>query len=356
MPLTSESQSTGLRVGLTYNLKRVKPGPGGVSDLEAEYDSISTIHAIRSAIESFGHEVVELEALPDLPQRLLAAAPDFVFNLAEGHRGRNREAQVPALLELVGIPYTGSDTATMVLTLDKALAKQVVRQAGVATPNFIVMTRGDEELPPGMSFPAILKPVAEGSSKGISPASVVRNEEELRRSARALIARYGQGALVEEFLPGREFTIALLGGPTPRVLTPMEIIFTRPAEFPIYTFDHKLEFTSEVRYDVQPSLDPLLSFELEKMARASFQALGCRDVARIDVRLDRNGHPNFIECNPLPGLTPDFSDLCLITNAAGISYRELIGKIMEPAIERRALALPEPRPLAHSSLREIETT
>jgi D-alanine-D-alanine ligase len=322
-----------LRIALAYNLKRVSPRAGGVDDDEAEYDAPSTIAAIREAIVELGHDVVDLEADAGFPRALLDSGVDLVFNVAEGRLGRSREAQVPAILDMLGIAYTGSDPACMVVTLDKALAKSVVQGAGVRTPLALVMTTGDEPLPSGMRFPVIVKPVAEGSSKGVLPSSVATSEAEARRLAKAMAARYHQGALVEEFLPGREFTVGIVGS-GPRVLCPMEIILQTGTEHPVYTFDHKLAPTDEVRYEVPARVPPELDRELRETALAAFRALGCRDVARVDLRLDRDGRVSFIECNPLPGLTPVWSDLCMIADASGIGYRELIGLILAPAIER----------------------
>lgn len=333
-----------VRVGLVYNLKRVKPAETGEGDQDAEFDAPDTIAALREAIASFGHEVVPLEATPELLGRIAGARLDVVFNIAEGIRGRGRESLVPAILELLDIPYTGSDPATLAVTLDKALAKQIVRAAGVPTPDFFVMTTGREPLPKGVRFPLIVKPVAEGSSKGVSDASVVRDEAELRRVAGALVARYRQGALVEAFLPGREFTVGLLGGRRPRVLPPMEIVFRDPGRaHPIYAFKHKLDASGEVGYEVPARLDPALDAEIRRAARDAFVALGCRDVARIDLRLDAEGRVHFIECNPLPGLTPDWSDLCLIAKAAGMDYRTLVGEILAPALRRRRRLLRDRR-------------
>lgn len=324
-----------LRVGLTFNLKRVAPRPSGENDQEAEYDSRDTIDALRTAIESFGHEVVELEATAELPVVLSNSRVDVVFNLAEGIRGRNREAAVPALLEHLGIAYSGSDAASLCLCLDKVLAKKLVHQAGVLTAAHVQMSSVKEPLPKGWRFPAVVKPVAEGSSKGVLPTSVAHNETELRELVQAVIARYQQPALVEEYLPGREFTVGLLGEERPRVLPPMEIVFNKGAgEFPLYTLEHKLAWVDAVRYEVPATLSPKLHKELERAARAAFKALGCRDVARIDFRLDAAGRPSFIECNPLPGLSPGWSDLCLIASAAGIEYRSLVGEILAPAIRR----------------------
>ncbi|HLE01763.1 MAG TPA: D-alanine--D-alanine ligase [Bdellovibrionota bacterium] len=324
-----------LRVGLTYNLKRYVPRVETDNDAEAEFDSPSTIDAIANAIVSYGHEVIRLEATPELASTIHHAQVDLVFNIAEGMRGRNREAHVPALLELLDIPYTGSDPAALSIALDKGLAKRVVREAGFLTPRFFFMTTGKERIPKDMPFPLIVKPIAEGSSKGVLGTSVARSEAELREKALMIIQKYSQAALVEEFLPGREFTVALLGERRPRVLPAMEIRFVKPAtEHPVYSFAHKLKSTPEIEYTAPAELDPALKSEIERVSKGCFTALGCRDVARIDFRLDQQGRVQFMECNPLPGLTPDWSDLCLIANSAGMDYRTLIGEILAPAIRR----------------------
>ncbi len=330
----SARRTTPLRVGFTYNVKRIDP-KAGTDDSEAEYDSPTTIDSIRQAIASFGHEVIDLEATPELPTILAAANVDLVFNMAEGIKGRNREAQVPAILELLDIPYTGSDPAALSLALDKGMAKRIVRQAGIATPDFVLMTTGKERLPKGMRFPVIVKPVAEGSSKGVVGSSVAEDEAEMRRIVSEVVNKYRQPALVEEFLGGREFTVALLGEQRPRALPPMEIVFvSAEKKHPVYSFQHKLDWSSDIRYDAPAIIDRDLARELERAARGSFVALGCRDVARVDLRCDAQGRVNFIECNPLPGLTPDWSDLCLISKSIGMDYRTLIGEILAPAIKR----------------------
>ncbi len=324
-----------LVIGLTYNEKRVVPKEEDDDDKDAEYDSPKTIQAIGKAIESYGHEVVYLEATSELPSILASSQLDLVFNIAEGLRGRSREAQIPALLELIDVEYTGSDPATLSIALDKALAKRVVRQAGVPTPAFILMRKGNEHIPKRMRFPVILKPNEEGSSKGVMGISVVENEEDLRKLAVQLIEKYHQPVLVEEFLPGREFTLGLIGQNRPKVFPPMEIVYLNPeTKRPVYSFGHKLDQTNEIRYDAPAKVDEKLRKELEKVARSAYMALGCSDVARIDVRLDAKGKVHFIECNPLPGLTPGWSDLCLISEAAGMDYRTLVGNIMAPAIKR----------------------
>jgi D-alanine--D-alanine ligase len=325
-----------LRVGFTFNVKRMKAQIDGTADDEAEYDPPTTLQAIREAIASYGHEVIDLEATPDLPSVLSATPVDVVFNMAEGFKGRTRESQVPALLELLDIPYSGSDPATLAVALDKTLAKRVVRQHGILTPNFMTMTTGKEKLPKDLQqFPLIVKPNAEGSSKGVHPASVVRNDAELRESARKLVEKYKQPALVEQYISGREFTVGLLGEHRPKVLPIMEIVFLDNADTtPVYSFEFKQDWSSKIRYEVPSRLEPAQQRALEKAARESFAALNCRDVARIDFRMDAQGRFYFIECNPLPGLTPDWSDLVLISKAAGLDYRGLIGEILAPAIRR----------------------
>ncbi len=332
---TRPTRRTGpLKVGFTFNVKRVVPSGEADDDSEAEYDSPKTLQAIREAIASFGHEVVDLEANPELPARLRSSSIDLAFNIAEGIKGRNREAQVPALLELLDIPYTGSDPAALSIALDKSLAKRVVWQQGILTPAFALMTTGKERLPKELRLPAIVKPVAEGSSKGILGKSVVRTEAELRELAREMAARYQQPALVESYIQGREFTVGLLGERRPKVLPIMEVVFIGGEALPIYDFSAKLDWSHRIRYDVPAKLEPSQQREIERVARAVFTALGCRDVARVDFRMDAEGKIYFLECNPLPGLTPGWSDLVLIAQAAGLEYRALIGEILSCAIRR----------------------
>jgi D-alanine-D-alanine ligase len=324
-----------LRVGFTYNVKRVKPALDGSRDEEAEYDSPATIQAVREAIAAAGHEVIDLEATADLPSLIETARPDLVFNMAEGIKGRNRESQVPALLELLDIPYSGSDPAALNIALDKALAKKIVRQHNIRTPNFFTMLTGKERLPKDLRFPLIVKPIAEGSSKGVHTTSVVESEAELRDSAQKMIAKYDQPALVEDYIGGREFTVGMLGERRPKVLPLMEVVFLDTAETrPVYSFEFKQDWSSKIRYDVPARLEPAQVKALERAARECFMALGCRDVARVDFRMDATGKIYFLECNPLPGLTPGWSDLVLIAKAAGIEYDALIAEILSGAIRR----------------------
>lgn len=325
-----------LKVGFTFNVKRIKPTADGAEDTEAEYDSPSTLQAIREAIASHGHEVVDLEATAELPMVLATTQVDVVFNIAEGFRGRNRESQVPALLELLDIPYTGSDPATLSLALDKALAKKVVRAAGIDTPNFQLMNTGRERLDKQFTrWPLMVKPVAEGSSKGVVSKSVCNTEAELREVVKEMVERYKQPALIEEYIGGREFTVGLLGERRPEVLPPMEIVFTDKSDStPIYKFEDKLEANDRIRYEAPAKLLPGQLERMRAAARGAFMALGCRDVARIDFRMDEDERIYFLECNPLPGLTPGWSDLVLIAQGEGMDYHTLIGEILSGAIRR----------------------
>jgi D-alanine-D-alanine ligase len=320
-----------MRVGFVYNVRGGRGHAAG--DEDAEFDDPATIAAISEAIAAHGHEVVGLEADASLPGALAAASVDVVFNIAEGSGSRSRESQVPALLDLLGIPFTGSDAVALGVTLDKSVAKAVARAAGVATPLWTVMRSGDEPLPEHFRLPAIVKPLHEGSSKGIEAESVVADERRLRERAREVIGRYGQPVLCEEYAAGREITVGLLGSPV-RVLPPMEVVFLGDEVLPLYSFEVKKRFEELVRYEVPAQLTEAELAALERDSLAAFAALGCRDVARIDFRLTPDGTPTFLECNPLPGLAPGVGDLTFIAEAAGISFEALIGEILDCALRR----------------------
>lgn len=324
-------RSRPVRVGFTYNVKRTHD-----SDEHAEFDPPETIIAISNALARQGFIVVHLEATPDLPRVLAEADVDLIFNIAEGVEGRNREAQVPALCELLGIPYTGSDSATLAIALDKALCKKVLSQHGILTPKFQVMETGRERLDQELKFPLIVKPNAEGSSKGIGTASVVDNEEELRANVTAIIDRYKQPALVEEYIHGREFTVGLLGSKRRlRVLPPMEIRFKdADNDRPVYDYVVKQEWEKHVEYECPAKLTEAENRAIEKVARATFASLECRDFARVDLRMAPDGKIYVFEVNPLPGMTPGYSDLVLISNAAGMDYDQLMGEILVGGLRR----------------------
>ncbi len=326
-------RSQPIRVGFTYNVKRTHHPKDG--DDQAEWDPPETIIAIANALARQGHIVVHLEATPDLPRVLAEADVDLIFNIAEGVEGRNREAQVPALCELLGVPYTGSDSATLAIALDKALCKKVLMQHDILTPKFQLMEHERERLSRDLQFPLIVKPNAEGSSKGIGSTNVVDTEEELRAAVKNIVEKYRQPAIIEEYIAGREFTVGLLGDKRPRVLPPMEIRFkNKGVERPVYDYGVKQEWEQHVYYECPPRLTEAEQKAIEKVARATFWALDCRDVARVDLRMDAEGRIYVLEVNPLPGLTPDYSDLVLISKAVGMEYDQLIAEIMVGGLRR----------------------
>jgi len=334
------------RVGFVYNLKRNAPTVEG--DQEAEWDPPKTINAIREAIEHQGHVVIPLEANETLPQRLSDAHVDVVFNIAEGFRGRTREAQVPALCDMLGIAHTGSDATTLAVSMDKGMTKDLFLRNDVPTPMSQLFWTSKERLDKRMIFPLIVKPNAEGSSKGIRSTSVVYGEDDLRPVVKEAITKYGAPVLVEQYITGREFTVALLPGDSGlRVLPPLEVVFLdNTVTHPVYSFDIKQDWDKNVRYDCPAQIDKKLEKQLATVARRAFKALGCRDFARVDFRVSADGIPYVLEVNPLPGLTPNFSDMCLIANACGITYEDLIACILKPAVRRGHVRQPRPRPLA----------
>jgi D-alanine-D-alanine ligase len=308
-----------VRLGLTYNLK-----PAGAelavadNDQFEEFDSVETIEALESAIRAAGHEPIRLGWELEMLEALQRERVDGVFNIAEGVGGRGRESQVPAVLEMLGIPCTGSDALAIALTLDKALAKVVAKSAGIATAPWFV-----DGAPKPLTFPVFTKPAAEGSSMGITDRSLCRDEAELN-AAIARLSKYGP-VLVEEFLPGDEFTVGIIGG---EVLGVMQVLPRGDEKDFIYSLDVKRDYFNLVDYRLADAPDVV------DVALQVWRAFGLRDVARIDVRRDRNGTANFVEVNPLPGVHPINSDLVILARLAGISHCDLIGRIIDAAIQR----------------------
>ena len=321
-----------LSVGITYNLK--KNINTDVPDAEAEFDDPSTIYAIRDALEEYGCDVVLLEADLSLPVRLLADKPDIVFNIAEGTEGRGREAHVPALLSYMQIPYTGSDETVMCMAMDKSLAKRLLSLHKITTPKFKVYKPSKPISTKGLKFPAIIKPNAEGSGKGINEYSIVSNAAELRSTLTHVMDLYKQEFIVEEYIDGREITVGVLGnGDDARVLPPMEIIFRNGGQS-IYSYEVKRNFKDYVDYRCPPDISGGAMSKLMETAGRIYRILGCRDCARMDFRMGPDGRAYFIEINPLPGLAPGYSDLTILAGFCGISYNELIITILNNALAR----------------------
>jgi D-alanine-D-alanine ligase len=328
-----------MRIGITYDLKVDGPvGKDLPDDFQEEYDSPATVEAVASVLRDLGHTVEKLGDGRELLERLLADPPDLVFNLAEGQGiSRSREARVPAVLEMLGIPHTGSDPLTLAVTLDKDCAKRLVQSAGVAVPRGIVVDASGADrqtLRHGdLIFPVIVKPAWEGSSKGIRNKSVVEKATDLQDAIRRLQVDHRQPVLVEEFIEGDELTVGVTGNDPPRVLGIMRVLPNRPTERFVYGLEVKRDFERQVRYDCPAQLAPSDTAAVTAKALAAYRVLGCRDVARIDFRL-RDGVPYFLEVNPLPGLNPHSGDLCILARHCGWSYPQLIGTILQAALDR----------------------
>jgi D-alanine-D-alanine ligase len=336
-----------LRIGFAYNEKPAEeeePPSSASHDRFAEWDDPTTIAAVAHALGLAGI-VIPLEADEEFPARLREARPDIVFNMAEGLDGPNREAHVPAICEFYGIPYTGSDPLTLALGLDKERTKEVLAARGIRTPRWTVAGGTAGSLNGRrLRFPVIVKPLYEGSSKGIDSGSLVRDRKSALERVRWVVEGYGQPALVEEFLPGREFTVAVLGnGLEARILPPVEIRFdSLPEGAPaLYGWEAKwLWDTPEAPlsiFECPAPVDDGLLAALEKAALGAFHALGCRDWARIDLRLDATGEPHVLELNPLPGILPDpRQNSCFpkAARAAGLGYDEMILAVLDSALRR----------------------
>jgi D-alanine-D-alanine ligase len=308
-------------------------------DDQEEFDSPETIRAMADALASLGHEVELLGYGESMLRQLLdRGAPDLVWNIAEGHGGgRSREARVPALLEMLDIPYTGSDPLTLAATLDKDCAKRLVAAAGVATPEWVLFD-GDWEASrrqlASLHLPVFVKPAYEGSSKGILANSIVLDMAQLERSLAELYEVYRQPVLVEEFIDGDELTVGVLGNRPPQVMGIMRVLPRSAAPGPfVYSLEVKRDWQRRVRYECPAQLSPADNQAVHCATLKCWQALGCRDVARIDFRF-RDGVPYFLEANPLPGLSPTSGDLVLLARYVGIEYRELIARILQAAVER----------------------
>lgn len=329
----------GLHVGLTYNLKADAPRFGAAEDGAAEYEEAATVERIAAALTRLGHVVELFPFRKDLLERLARQQPDVVFNIAEGWSGRNRESLVPAILEFLGIPYTGSDALSLGLALDKALCKHVVASAGVPVPPTTLIANEPQLARADIALPAFVKPNTEGSSKGVRSHSRVATRGELEAQVRWVIDTYAQPALVEPFLGGREFTIGVLGNEPPRTLPIMEItpglrMHSQPF---VYSYETKCDNLEALFCPAQ--LPENTAASLNEIALHAHQALGCRDVSRVDIRMDDAGHPFFLEINPLPGLA-EYSLLPIQAAAAGIGFDELVGTILAAACYRHGLKQP----------------
>jgi D-alanine-D-alanine ligase len=320
-----------MKIGFTYDLRDDYLREGYSEEETAEFDAAETIDAITSALTSLGHSVDRIGSIRNLANRLSAGDRwDLVFNYAEGMFGFAREAQVPALLDAFQIPYTFSDGLVFTITLHKGMTKHVVRDLGIPTPDFAVVSNDADAERVRLPFPLFVKPVAGGSSMGVSAASYVEDQKTLAASCRDLIRRWRQPALVEAFLPGRELTVGIVGtGSRARVLGVMEVIFTPDAEAHSYSYANKKQV--HARYQIASDS---AAEDAADVALRVWNGLGCRDGGRVDCRCDAQGRAQFLEVNPLAGLHPILSDLVILAEFVGVSYQQLIASILASACER----------------------
>jgi len=337
-----------MRVALVYDLRDDYRALGFSEEAVAEFDSVETIDALAGAIETLGCEPIHVGRGQALAARLVAGDRyDLVFSIAEGVKGRSREAQVPALCELFDQPYLFSDPLTLAACLDKAVAKRLVRDAGVLTPAFAVAEASVAEVMGWDAFPAFVKPLAEGTGKGCEAGSLVRTRLELEAAVTRVIERFHQPALIERYLAGREFTVGLVGnGAEARVLGVCEIVLRADAEANVYSLTNKELCEDLVTYARADDGEARLA---GARALQAYQALECRDTARIDFRSDDEGEPYFLEANPLAGLNPWHSDLPILAAQNGIEFATLIGMILDAGLARYGKTRPDRERLRRSA-------
>lgn len=331
-----------MRIGFVYDARDDYRALGFSEEAVAEFDTAETLDEIEAVLVRIGHTVDRIGHGRALAALLVAGVRwDLVFSIAEGVRGRAREAQAPALCELFDQPYAFSDPLTLAAALDKGVAKRLVRDAGVPTTPFAVLERASMANEVDLGFPLFVKPVAEGTGKGCEAASRVSSHRQLRTVAQQLIARFGQPVIVEPYLAGREFTVGLVGnGEAARVIAVLEVILREEAEAGVYSLLNKERCEHLVHYRLADDVEAKAAAD---SALRAYHALGCRDAARLDFRSDAAGVPMFLEANPLAGLHPSHSDLPILSTMAGLSYDSLMAEIVDAASARYAIGLAKAR-------------
>ncbi|MGD9867603.1 MAG: hypothetical protein AB7U38_06355 [Hyphomicrobiales bacterium] len=326
-----------MRIGFVYDLRDDYLGEGYSEEAVAEFDTPDTIAKIAAALERLGATVERVGNGRELAARLVSGARwDLVFSIAEGLSGRSREAQVPALCELFGQAYVFSDRLTCAATLDKAVAKRIVRDAGILTAPFAVLHNAREAGQLELGYPLFVKPLAEGTGKGCEAASRVQDAAALEKFARKLIRKFGQPVLVESFLPGREFTVGIVGnGARAQAVGVVEIVVKPNGVDDVYSFSNKENCETRVEYRLATDAG---AKAVGIAALAAYRALECRDAARLDFRCDASGQPHFLEANPLAGLHPEHSDLPICATLSGRTYEWLMAGIVNAAAARYGIA------------------
>lgn len=330
-----------MRIGLAYDLKEdvereLCLTSKLLEDALEEYDSAETVDAIASTLQDNGHSVIRLGGGKAFLDNVLRSSVDFVFNIAEGRGNyRSREAQVPSVLEMLGIPYSGSDPQCLAICLDKPLTKKLVAMSGICTPKWELVSSanqltGTNSIP----LPAFIKPAYEGSSKGIRTKSVAETVEQLVEMATSLIKHYQQPALVEEFIPGDDITVGIIGNSPAKILGIMRVLPKKDTQHFVYSLEMKRNWELLLRYECPANLPSAMIQQISTTSIQIFDILGCRDFARLDFRLGKDGNLYFLEINPLPGLNPKSSDLPIMASKMGLTYQHLIIEILNSALQR----------------------
>lgn len=328
-------------IALTHNLKPTIHPSGVPEDAYSEFDSAQTVQAIAAALRASGHHVELVEATWDLPAWFRTHPVDLVFNIAEGMSGESRESRVPAILDFLGIPYTGSGVLSLALALDKATAKYLFQASGIPTPAFQLFTDPEQLLEPPLRFPLMVKPNREGSGKGIWARSVVTTHQELQERVREVGDRYDQPVLVEEFIEGLELSVGIFGNMPSRTFPILEVDFSTCDGSGEWFYSWRMkEFQGNQALHLTPTfwcparLPESVAARVQATALAAHAALDCRDFSRVDLRLDRHGTPYVLEVNPLPGLDPEDSNFPKMAKVAGVTYEALIHGLVEHVAAR----------------------
>jgi D-alanine-D-alanine ligase len=322
--------------GLTFDLKHETP-VYAPKDIWAEHDSPETISCIEEALRAGGHRVIRVGNSKELLKKLKSLKCDIVFNIAEGISGRNRESEVPVLLDIAKIPYTGPDALALSVALDKIMAKKILRYHGVPTPGSFEIAKDGGTLPRGMKFPFIVKPRYEGSAKGISADSVVKDMRALKRRAGLVISSYGQPALIEEFIEGWEFTVGIIGNSRLSVLPVVERHVDKRTGLGSHVLEKCGRAGSNAVYRRLLGVDPALEKRMRDLAAEAFRGLECRDFARFDFRVSAFDRKIYmLEANPLPSFSKD-DYFAMVAELEGVSYEDMINRMFAAALERCGL-------------------
>ena len=327
------------KAGLCFNLKH----NASHDDSEEEYDEPGTIDFLESRLASFGFQVIRFEQNNDVFSRLQTEKPGWVLNITEGKgNSRSRESQIPSVLEWLNIPYFGSDPVSLGISLDKGLTSRILSASGIPVPAMFVIP--DEEeidtcLPQLDGKEYIVKPRWEGSSKGIFPSSIVRDPGKCREVVTKVLNDYRQPAVVEEFIDGDEITVAVIGNEAPHVFGMMRISGSGARSGPfIYSLDNKREFRTKIKYELASDFLPAPVLDrLSENAVRAFKCLELRDIARIDFRVGGDNIPRIIDVNPLPGMSPDYSDLMLMSGLYHRDFPEVVDMILSISLRRNRI-------------------